>query len=126
MAKVLIVEDEPITAMDMAVLMEDWGHEFLEPAITGTEAVRRARAEKPDIILMDINLPGEMDGIKAAEEIRKTLDVPIIFLTGYLAEGIRELINLPGKFDIVSKPFDYDELREKMESLLDADKDKIL
>jgi len=56
-AKVLIVEDELITAMDMMTLMEDWGHEFIEPAISGMGAVRKARAEKPDLLMRSFVIP---------------------------------------------------------------------
>ena len=81
--RVMIVEDELITARAMQITLKAMGYEPCAMASTGDDAINRAETEKPDIILMDINLKGEMDGIEAARQIKTKSGVPIIFLSGY-------------------------------------------
>lgn len=87
---ILIVEDEAITALDLRSQLIDFGYEVGEPAGSGEEAVERALQEKPSCILMDINLIGDMNGIEAAETIRRACDTPIIFITGYSNNAMRD------------------------------------
>ena len=86
MAKILIVDDEPIIRLSLQKLLPFLGHEVAGIAASGIEAVECAKILAPDIILMDIVMPGEMDGIAAARIIRMELDIPVIFLTGYADE----------------------------------------
>ena len=72
-----------ITAMLLRRYLERWGYEVLGPVSEGDLAISIALEKKPDLILMDILLKGEKDGIKASIEIRKKSDVPIIFLTSH-------------------------------------------
>ncbi|WP_332768883.1 response regulator [Phenylobacterium sp.] len=81
--RVLIVEDEMIVAMSLESLVEDFGFEVCAMAATGPEAVTLARALRPDLILMDVNLIGDMDGVEAARQIRETIDARIVFVTAY-------------------------------------------
>jgi len=80
--KVLIVEDEQIIAFDLRMTLKLAGFEILPLASNADDAVEIALREKPDLVLMDIQLDGDRTGIDAAEDILKELDVPIIFQSG--------------------------------------------
>ena len=84
--RILIVEDEPIIGQDIRDILQNLGYEVSEVVSSGEEAVEKSFSMKPDIILMDIALSGEIDGIDAVKEIRKKLDIPIIYLTAHTEE----------------------------------------
>ena len=86
--KVLIVEDEAIFVMSMRRVLSMLGCEACGPISTGEEAVRWAKKENLDLIIMDISLKGHMDGIQAAREIRSEYNVPIVFISGYQEEKL--------------------------------------
>src|SRR5271168_5173649 len=79
--QILVVEDEMIVALDLEVCLTAMGCGIAGVATTGEEAVRSARELRPDVVLMDIWLGGRVDGIQAAEEIRKETNIPLVFLT---------------------------------------------
>jgi len=115
--KILIVEDQIITAMDLMIIMEGWGYDFSEPAVSGEEALLRVAEDTPDLVLMDVSLPGK-SGLEAAREICSRIRIPIIFTSGYPEEDLAEKIELPCPYGYLTKPIDFDELREQIESLL--------
>lgn len=82
--KVLIVEDEGITAMYMQQQLKGYNFNVIKPVGTGEKAIKVAQEEKPEVILMDIRLASKMSGIEAAREILSFSDAYIIFMTGYL------------------------------------------
>ncbi len=88
MAKIniIIVEDERITAEDIKKALNSVGYEVPAIVPSGEEAIKAAEELKPDLVIMDIKLEGEMDGIQAAEQIRSKLGIPIIYLTAYSDE----------------------------------------
>ncbi|MCI0497337.1 MAG: PAS domain S-box protein [Thermoplasmata archaeon] len=104
--RILVVEDEKIVAKDIQFRVRGLG--FTVPAIaaTGEEAVEKARQLNPDLILMDIKLKGEMDGIEAAGRIREFLDIPIIFLTAYSDRKTLERAKYTEPFGYILKPFE--------------------
>lgn len=118
--KVLIVEDEALVGMMLAKKIEITGFCVCEVVSTGEEAVSAAELHSPGVILMDVSLGGQMDGIEAGSEIQKKLDIPIVFFTGYhqdkhllkRAERIKPLAVLDklGTFDevvaVLRKAFD--------------------
>jgi CheY-like chemotaxis protein len=113
--RILIVEDEPLTAMEEQSIIENMGHEVCAIANSREEAVSLALTESPDLVLMDIRLTGEMDGIEAARRIRQIREVPVIFVTaqtGTMAESLTGEIR-------VSKPFSPDQLSGAVSRLLD-------
>lgn len=115
--RVLIVEDETIIAMSLEALVEDFGFEACGVAATGVEAVEMAKALRPDLILMDVNLLGGMDGIEAARLARDAIGVSIVFVTAYGSGEILERIrsthpNAP----VVSKPVEPSALLRAIES----------
>lgn len=75
-AKILIVEDEGIVQMDIHQRLLTLGYDVVGGAATGADAISKASQLLPDLVLMDIQLKGKMDGIQAADEIRKNLDLP--------------------------------------------------
>jgi Response regulator containing CheY-like receiver domain and AraC-type DNA-binding domain len=86
--KLLIVEDEVISAMALKIEFRQFGYEILRPVTTGEDAVKSARIDSPDVILMDIRLAGIKDGIQAAKDIRSFSKCLIVFMTGYEDEEL--------------------------------------
>ncbi len=104
--KVLIVEDEIINAMALAEAIPDWGCQVADMVTSGEDAIRAAETGRPDIVLMDINLHGPVNGLDAAREIIGRLGIPVIFMTGYDdAQTIREARDLKPLAFLV-KPLD--------------------
>lgn len=114
--KILIVEDEAIAALSLKELLEFWQYETCEPAASGPEAIRKVESERPDIVLMDIRLRGEMDGVRAAREIITRLGVPVIFMSGFSDEEIQGKEGLEHAAFLV-KPINLDDLRKAIESM---------
>lgn len=88
--RLLIVEDELILAMDLKERLVGLGYAVVGTVSTGVEAVAVAQLHQPDLILMDIRLSGDMDGIAAAWEIRRSHDIPVIFMSAYADEETRQ------------------------------------
>jgi two-component system, response regulator PdtaR len=105
--KILIVEDETIAAMALGFYLEDKGCEVLDFSVSGEDAVKVAKAERPDIIFMDVNLSGAMDGIEAAEIIAREGPVAIIFMTGFSNKSVIERITERNPSVYLEKPFDF-------------------
>ncbi|HIE83952.1 MAG TPA: response regulator [Dehalococcoidia bacterium] len=106
----LVVEDEVLVARDIKARLTRMGYNVLDTAMKGQEAVEKALALKPDLILMDIHLADEIDGIEAAIRIKKELDVPVIFCTAYADEETLDRAKISEPFGYVLKPFDNREL----------------
>ena len=112
---VLIVEDESIIARDLSRIMEKFGYKVLEIVSSGEEVITRSIELKPSLILMDIKLSGKMTGIEAAVEIKKIIDIPIIYITAYAdAESVHKA-KLTEPFAYIVKPFDEKSLRTSIE-----------
>ncbi|MBI5680757.1 MAG: methanogen output domain 1-containing protein [Methanobacterium sp.] len=116
--KILVVEDESIVAMDIKHRLE--GMDYIVPAIisSGEEAVEKAAETKPDLVLMDIVLRGDMDGIEAAQQINDTLDIPVVYLTAYSDEKTLKRAKITGPFGYIIKPFEDRELHSAIEVAL--------
>jgi PAS domain S-box-containing protein len=117
-ANILIVEDEHIVAMDIRNYLERNGYQVAGHLDNGEHVVQAARELRPDLILMDIRLKGEMDGIQAARRIRTDLDVPVIFLTSYTNQSTLERARTAEPFAYIVKPFDERELTSNIEIAL--------
>ena len=115
--RVLIVEDETMTAMAMADYLEGLGHEVLELPATGEEAVGLAREKRPDLVLMDVNLPGPIDGLEAARMIAAEAGPAIVFITGYSNEAMVKKAEALGPAAFIVKPFDFSVLDGILEGL---------
>ena len=118
MARILIVEDEAIVAADMKNRLTAMGHQVVEEVASGEEAVTAASELEIDAILLDIVLQGEMDGIGAAEIIRETSDVPIIYLTAYNDDETVERAKPTMPSGYLIKPINERELSTTLEMAL--------
>lgn len=118
--RVLIVEDQGIAAIDQACIVDNLGYDITGIAISGEEAIEQAGREKPDLILMDIVLAGEMDGRKAALEIQKLYQIPVIFVTAHGSKAASKSLKIapPDGIGYVVKPYTVDELKGEIERLV--------
>ncbi len=118
MPKIMIVDDDATIQMEMEEYLNHMDYTVVGISDTGSGAVEMAREMKPDLILMDVNLPGEMNGIEAAEKIKAELDIPIIFISGYGDPAYIEKAKEVEPFGYVMKPFDEEEIRAFIEIAL--------
>lgn len=116
--RILIVEDERIVARDIAKRLQKLGYSVVDSVATGEEAIAKAAVTNPDLILMDIHLKGEMDGIEAAEQIGSQHQVPIVYLTAYADEDTLQRAKVTEPFGYVVKPFDEQDLHVAIEIAL--------
>lgn len=124
--RLLIVEDEAITALDLKYSLEELGYEIVDTVDTGQDAINTAAETVPDIVLMDIKLKGEMEGIEAAEIISE-LRIPIVYLTANTDTNTFEKSNVKGSYGFISKPYDINKLDKTLQitikrAELEADK----
>jgi PAS domain S-box-containing protein len=125
-AKILVVEDERITAEDIKSGLEFAGYTVPAIVSSGEDAIEKAGELKPDLVLMDIKLKGEMDGIEAAGQIRVRYDIPVIYLTAYSDETTvqRAKVTEPSGYilkertGLIKKPFEESELHTAIEITL--------
>lgn len=87
-SKILIVEDESIEAKDLKESLKSFGYDVVGIALTGDEAINRVAELKVDLVLMDVDLKGEMDGIEASENIWEEFDIPVVYLTSHTEESM--------------------------------------
>jgi signal transduction histidine kinase len=116
--KLLIVEDEEIVAFDLESTLHNLGYEVCDVVASGAEAIASASTNLPDLILMDIKLKGNMDGIEAAAEIYNLLNIPIVYLTAYGDTTTVERAKLTEPFGYLVKPFEEKELHTAIEIAL--------
>ncbi len=113
--KILIVEDEMLIAANIAMQLESIGYEVVGIVPRGIEAVNRAKLDKPDLVLMDINLKGEMDGIETAIAMQKERKMPIIYLTANSDEAHFNRAKATNPYAFISKPFKKLDLQHAIE-----------
>lgn len=109
-AKILIVEDENIVAMDLEDRLKNLGYSVSGVASTGEEAIRKAAQTTPDLVLMDINLRGDMDGVEAAEVIWRRFSVPAIYITAYADQETLRRAQITEPLGYIVKPFEEAQL----------------
>jgi CheY-like chemotaxis protein len=112
--KILIVEDEYLIALDEQSRLTSMGYDRVVLANTGELAVDRVKEECPDLVLMNINLAGKMDGVRAAELIRRQCSAAIIFVSAYSAERV----GVPPTDVFLRKPFTDRAFRSAIQSVL--------
>ena len=117
-AKILVVEDERIVSKDIETMLQTVGYTVVGSATNGVDAIQKAAEELPDLVLMDIGLKGDMDGIETSAELHKQIDVPVIFLTANSDETTLQRAKLSGPFGYILKPFELRELRTTIEVAL--------
>lgn len=108
--KILIVEDENIIAQDVKRMLKHLGYAVSGITDTGKDAIEKVESEHPDLVLMDIVLKGEMDGIETAEKIKTHFEIPIIYLTAYAEDKTLERAKITEPFGYILKPYEEREL----------------
>lgn len=113
--KILVVEDDAVARLDIQAALDRAGYMVAGMAASGREAIDMADRLLPDLVLMDIRLEGEMDGVEAANEIVQRFDLPIIFLTVYADDETLRWAKISGPFGYLLKPVDHKELKSAIE-----------
>ncbi len=116
--RILVVEDERIVALDLAATLDQFGYTVAGSVSTGEAAIQEAVRLRPNLVLMDIRLAGEIDGIQAAEAIKKEVDIPVIYLTAHSDDPTLSRAKSTGPFGYVVKPFKTAELHCAIEIAL--------
>lgn len=117
-AKILVVEDEKIVAMDLKNWLKNLGYAVSAVVISGEEAIKKAAKTHPDLVLMDIKLRGDIDGIEAAEQIRAHFDIPVVYLTAYADYSTLQRAKITEPYGYILKPFEDRELHTIIEIAL--------
>jgi AmiR/NasT family two-component response regulator len=113
--RILLVEDDPTTALLVSAVLRREGYWVVGCAANGLDAIALAQAERPDLILMDIQLSGEMDGIDAAFAIREGADYPVVFLTSHTSPAVLDRARSAEPHGYLLKPLDPRSLRPAIE-----------
>ncbi len=116
--RILVVEDEGIIAQDIKNCLENLGYTVPEVVFTGREAIEKAEKLRPDLVLMDIVLKGDIDGIETAAEIRRKYNIPIVYLTAYEDDKTLKRAKLTEPLGYILKPFEERYLRSSIEMAL--------
>jgi two-component system, response regulator PdtaR len=116
---ILVVEDEGLIALHLTELLEDAGYTVPVPVYSGETAIKALEISPlPDLILMDVGLTGEIDGIRTAELIRERFSVPIIFVTAYNSEKALERMREVAPCGVIIKPFKPGDLLDLIKKAL--------
>ncbi len=118
MARILIVEDESIVATDIKTTLEGLGYKVVSTASSCEEAIKKAEEDRPDLVLMDIVLKGDGDGIEAASQIHKRFDIPVVYLTAYADDKRLEQTKYTEPMGYLIKPFEDRELHAAIQMAL--------
>jgi len=116
--KILIVEDESTIAKCLTLILSRVGYCIVDVVASGEEAVDIALQTRPDLVLMDIKLRGEIDGITAFERIRKSTDIPVVFISAYADKVFVDRAKLLNPSGYVVKPFKGATLLQAVETAL--------
>ncbi len=117
-AKILLVEDEALNAYLMTVMLKSIGYRVQTTITTGEDAILFVARDTPDLILMDINLAGRINGIEALRQIKTRFDIPVIFVTGYSDAAIRLQAQELNPVAYLVKPILIAELEKILRSVL--------
>jgi PAS domain S-box-containing protein len=112
---ILIVEDEGVVALSLQAVLKKMGYKVVGIAITGKEAIALATEHRPDVILMDIHIKGDMDGIQTTEKLNEFIDIPVIFLTAYADDETVQRAIKTRSHSYLVKPYNPRELYSNIE-----------
>jgi DNA-binding LytR/AlgR family response regulator len=115
---ILIVEDESIIAKDIQNSLKKLGYNVVDICATAEDAIRATEEFKPDLVLMDIMLKGDVSGIEAATQIREKYQIPVIYLTAYADESTLNKAKISEPYGFIIKPFKEIDLRSSIEMSL--------
>jgi len=117
-ARILLVEDEPIIALDIKAMLESIGYEVLDVVNSGEKAIAKTEELMPELILMDITLQGRIDGVEATKHIKGKLDMPVIYLTAHTEEGTFRRARETAPYGYLVKPLGVSDLYSAIETAL--------
>jgi two-component system, cell cycle sensor histidine kinase and response regulator CckA len=117
-ARILIVEDERLIAVDLQRRLTRLGHSVVALAASGKEAIQKALALRPDVVLMDIRLQGDMDGVEAARQIQASVALPVVFMTAYVDEDTQQRVRAVSSWGCLYKPFTPHQVQSVVENIL--------
>lgn len=120
--KILIVEDDMILSMVLERMIGKLGHEVIDKEITGKAAIETAQELQPDLILMDIQLKDDIDGVEAMQEIRKSSSVPVIYITGNSDQYNLRRAQQTNFVDYLVKPIQMSDLEKSIGKAFTQDK----
>ncbi|PKL60154.1 MAG: hypothetical protein CVV33_04125, partial [Methanomicrobiales archaeon HGW-Methanomicrobiales-4] len=118
MSKILVVDDEAIITMQLEERLTTMGYTVVGMASSGEEAIEKARRFMPDLVLMDIVMPGKKNGIEAAKILKNELDIPVVFVTAYADDAIIEQAKCARPYGYIIKPFNELEIKAAIEVAL--------
>jgi signal transduction histidine kinase len=116
--RILVVEDEAIVARDISQQLQQLGYESVGHVARGEQVLERVKQLNPDLVLMDIQLAGSMDGIAVAKQLRVSHPLPVVFLTAFAADEFLDRAKLTEPYGYILKPFSERELRTVLEMAL--------
>ncbi len=119
--RILIVEDEAVVALELKITLESLGYEVTDCVATGLETIASVAKDAPDLMLMDIRLKGDMDGIDAARNVQDRMDLPVIFLTAYADDEILKRARQIRPFGYLMKPINERDLKTAIEIAVYSD-----
>ena len=128
--KILIVEDEGVVALQLKINLQKWDYAVSGIFASGEEALENLKTSSPDLVLMDMNLQGDLDGIETAEVIRKQYNLPVIYLTANSEEKTIRRAKETQPYGYILKPFNAQEIRIAVEIAIykyrvDLEKEKL-
>ncbi|QJE72596.1 response regulator [Aerophototrophica crusticola] len=116
--KILICEDEAIIALGLEQMLLAMGHQVCDICATADDAVEAAGRDRPDVVLMDVMLRGEPDGIEAALQIRQRFGIPSLIMTAVDAQAVRERAAAAKPIGFLAKPYRVEDLRHRLYNLM--------
>jgi len=116
--RILVVEDEAIIAMDIQNILKKIGYSGAEVVHSGEESIQKVASGHPHLVLMDIKLKGNLDGIQAAHQIFNQYKVPVVYITAYADENTLKRVDGTGRFGYITKPFEETELQTTIQGAL--------
>jgi len=117
-ARILIVEDERITAEDLRDILTELGYTVTASVSSGADAIARADETRPDLALMDIRIKGDMDGTETARILRERFNIPVVYLTAHADTATLSRAKLAEPLGYITKPFQEAELHASIEIAL--------
>jgi len=117
-ARILIVEDDGIIAYSLQRVVTKLGYEVVGPVPSGEQAIQKASETNPDLILMDINLAGKLNGIEAAAQIQAQSAIPVVYLTGYTEDILFQDSEIGKPYAYLGKPIHERKLGDTLDEML--------
>lgn len=115
--KILIVEDDLVSSMAISLMLQDEGYEVVDQLMSADNLLESVESTSPDLLLLDVRLKGHIDGTTAAQQLRKTHELPIIFLTAFNDEETKLIIQKISNSGLINKPYNLNEIVTTIEKV---------